>query len=322
MSYEHGTTHYNLPLTEGSDKRDWFDTNQAFTDIDAAIYSASEAASAASADVAVITSDLSALTTRVTDAEADIDNLEATQSTQGEQMILLANEVSTIETRTGNKFNSVAVKDAYSPTSTYSVGDYVTYDGNLYQCDVAITTGEPFDADKWHAVDLMTLIEAGGGGAEIDDNVISPTKVWSSSKVNSQLATKAAASNLVAGSLTFQFATDGAGHYGYKDASNNFVPFSSGGQAVEVIAPSGSDYTNMIHRYFTDLTAAPDVDEVINYTQATSGYALEYGTATYTDQKWHYTFSQNVYVNGVAYASGATLEFRYNSHDNYLITPA
>lgn len=187
MSYEHGTTHYNLPLTEGSDKRDWFDTNQAFTDIDAAIYSASEAASAASADVAVITSDLSALTTRVTDAEADIDNLEATQSTQGEQMILLANEVSTIETRTGNKFNSVAVKDAYSPTSTYSVGDYVTYDGNLYECDVAITTGEPFDADKWHAVDLMTLIEGGSGGATIDDTTTSTASCWSSSKTNTEI---------------------------------------------------------------------------------------------------------------------------------------
>lgn len=174
MSYEHGTTHYNLPLTEGSDKRDWFDTNQAFTDIDAAIYSASEAASAASADVAVITSDLSALTTRVTDSEADIDNLEATQSTQGEQMILLANEVSTIETRTGNKFNSVAVKDAYSPTSTYSVGNYVTYDGNLYECDVAITTGEPFDADKWHAVDLMTIIEGGGAGVAASDVSVAP----------------------------------------------------------------------------------------------------------------------------------------------------
>lgn len=41
MSYSNGTTHFNLPLTQGSDKRDWSDTNQAFEDLDAAVYQAS-----------------------------------------------------------------------------------------------------------------------------------------------------------------------------------------------------------------------------------------------------------------------------------------
>ncbi len=40
MSYEYGTTHFNLPQTIGSDKRDWSDTNQAFADVDAALYGA------------------------------------------------------------------------------------------------------------------------------------------------------------------------------------------------------------------------------------------------------------------------------------------
>lgn len=40
MSYRVGTTHYNLPQTESSDKRDWADTNQAFADLDAAVYEA------------------------------------------------------------------------------------------------------------------------------------------------------------------------------------------------------------------------------------------------------------------------------------------
>lgn len=47
MSYSNGTTHYNLPLTQGSDKRDWSDTNQAFEDLDAAIYQASSDATGA-----------------------------------------------------------------------------------------------------------------------------------------------------------------------------------------------------------------------------------------------------------------------------------
>lgn len=48
MSYQSGTTHYNLPQTVGSDKRDWSDTNTAFAAIDTAIYQASSEASSAS----------------------------------------------------------------------------------------------------------------------------------------------------------------------------------------------------------------------------------------------------------------------------------
>lgn len=47
MSYRVGTTHYNLPLTEGNDKRDWADTNQAFEDLDAAVYEAASDSSLA-----------------------------------------------------------------------------------------------------------------------------------------------------------------------------------------------------------------------------------------------------------------------------------
>lgn len=47
MSYANGTTHYNLPLTQGTDKRDWSDTNQAFEDLDAAVYQASSDATGA-----------------------------------------------------------------------------------------------------------------------------------------------------------------------------------------------------------------------------------------------------------------------------------
>ena len=48
MSYARGTTNYNLPLTQGSDKRDWSDTNTAFTNLDAAVKTAGDTASSAS----------------------------------------------------------------------------------------------------------------------------------------------------------------------------------------------------------------------------------------------------------------------------------
>ena len=52
MSYSRGTPNYNLPQTQGSDKRDWADTNAAFLALDTAVKAAndnaSDAASAAS----------------------------------------------------------------------------------------------------------------------------------------------------------------------------------------------------------------------------------------------------------------------------------
>ena len=47
MSYAHGTSHYNLPQTVGTDKRDWFDTNQAFANVDADLYAAKTGAETA-----------------------------------------------------------------------------------------------------------------------------------------------------------------------------------------------------------------------------------------------------------------------------------
>jgi len=43
----------------------------------------------------------------------------------------------------------------YSSNSTYSVGDEVIYNSNIYQCVVAVETPEAFDSDKW--VQIGTL---------------------------------------------------------------------------------------------------------------------------------------------------------------------
>ena len=68
MSYATGTTHYNLPQTVGTDKRDWTDTNQAFADLDTAVYSAATTASAASTAASNAASAASAADTKATNA--------------------------------------------------------------------------------------------------------------------------------------------------------------------------------------------------------------------------------------------------------------
>ena len=50
----------------------------------------------------------------------------------------------------------------YNESSSYSVGDYVVYDGSLYKC-IVNTTGT-FDDNDWTSTDIMSEIESGGGG--------------------------------------------------------------------------------------------------------------------------------------------------------------
>lgn len=84
MSYQNGTTHYNLPQTVGSDKRDWSDTNAAFAAIDAAIYQASSDASAASSAASDAQADADAAALAATNAQADADAAQTAATTAGE----------------------------------------------------------------------------------------------------------------------------------------------------------------------------------------------------------------------------------------------
>ena len=46
---------------------------------------------------------------------------------------------------------------AYDSTSTYAVGDLVTYQGVVYECTTAITTPEAFNPSKWEVFNLEAL---------------------------------------------------------------------------------------------------------------------------------------------------------------------
>lgn len=45
-----------------------------------------------------------------------------------------------------------SLANAYSASSTYAVGDYVLYGGQLYECNTAISTAEAWTAAHWTAV--------------------------------------------------------------------------------------------------------------------------------------------------------------------------
>lgn len=54
-----------------------------------------------------------------------------------------------------DKLDSTSAAPAFSTSSTYAVGEHVTYNGGLYRCTTAVTTAGAWDASKWTA-DTMT----------------------------------------------------------------------------------------------------------------------------------------------------------------------
>lgn len=146
MAYVNGTTHYNLPQTVGTDKRDWADTNQAFADVDAALFGAVD-------DVAQAQTEIDALTGRMNTAEqniatntGDIAGLD-TRLTTAEGAIA-SQQAQITDTRQDLEDMICAYNEA-SATSThaYEIGDYFIYNDVLYRAIQVIAIGDTIVPD-------------------------------------------------------------------------------------------------------------------------------------------------------------------------------
>lgn len=146
MSYANGTTHYNLPQTTGTDKRDWSDTNQGFRDIDAALYQATQ-------DTAQAALDIEALEVRMDTAEQNI-------ATNAGDISALDGRVTTVEGTVAQQTAQIAdvrqdsedmicAYNEASATSThaYAVGDYFIYNDVLYRAIQTIAIGDTIVPD-------------------------------------------------------------------------------------------------------------------------------------------------------------------------------
>lgn len=213
MSYATGTTHYNLPQTVGSDKRDWTDTNQAFSDLDTAVYGAAQGAEAATSAIQTINSELDVIAGKqatdeenITTLNGKVSTLESTTSTLGAEVLDVRQDLQ----------DNIESKHEASATSThaYAIDDTFYYNDILYKATAAIAIGD----------------------------TIVPTVNCMGITVMSQVS--AIKSDLTASDgLGFEFMTDGDGNYGYRGADDSFVPFSSGGggsiTGYEVYARAG-----------------------------------------------------------------------------------
>lgn len=141
MSYAQGTTHYNLPQTLGDDKRDWFDTNKPFADVDAALYTAYEG-------VQTLDKDISTVKTELVEAQTDIRDIQSHDAT-------VDVKVSALETLTTQ--HSTEIEDVRNdcedmvcaleePTATakyeHKVDGYFRFNDTLYVATKLISIGD------------------------------------------------------------------------------------------------------------------------------------------------------------------------------------
>lgn len=67
---------------------------------------------------------------------------------------------------------------AYSASATYAVGDYVTYNGQLYQCNTVIETAEAWTASHWTAVSVAgELSDLKSAIDDVDGEIYSSSEI-------------------------------------------------------------------------------------------------------------------------------------------------
>lgn len=194
MSYEHGTTHYNLPQTEDSDTRDWFDTNEAFRVIDEAVYSANQTAAQATQDIETVKTDISDLKDADTAMTGRVDGIESRVAANELKIDRLETDVTD---GVQDLKDSICAIEETSATAAYPhlTGEFFWYNDTLYKATANIAIGQqivPNTNCRTTNITTELLAGGGGGGAEIDDSVVSASKVWSSYKTSEEITNASA----------------------------------------------------------------------------------------------------------------------------------
>lgn len=159
MSYTNSTTHYALPLPTGSDKSLFTDTNQAFQDIDAAIYSAETISSQAATNITAIKSTIVNLQNADITFQNDISGLKGRMTAV--EGVASQNTIDIADVRTDAKDMITAHNE---PTATsqnaYSIGDEFIYNDVLYRTTAAIAVGDTIVPNtNCAATNVMTEIK-------------------------------------------------------------------------------------------------------------------------------------------------------------------
>lgn len=183
MSYQNGTTHYNLPQTVGTDKRDWFDTNEAFADLDSAVYGAVQTGAVNTQKIEDAETTVGQLNTRVEAVEGDVADIKVDVATAKEDIATQGTALSGLTTEVrDNKTDLEDMITAYeeataTASASHNVGDYFRYNNVLYITTITIRVGDTIVPDvNCRSTNVMTRVRAlenqGGGQSPLASSVM------------------------------------------------------------------------------------------------------------------------------------------------------
>lgn len=183
MSYQNGTTHYNLPQTVGTDKRDWFDTNEAFANLDSAVYGAVQTGAVNTQKIEDAETRVGQLNTRVEGVEGDVADIKVDVATAKEDIATQGTALSGLTTEVrDNKTDLEDMITAYeeataTASASHNVGDYFRYNNVLYITTITIRVGDTIVPDvNCRSTNVMTRVRAlenqGGGQTPLASSVM------------------------------------------------------------------------------------------------------------------------------------------------------
>lgn len=183
MSYQNGTTHYNLPQTVGTDKRDWFDTNEAFANLDTAVHTAVQTGVINSQKIEEAEGTVGQLNTRVEGVEGDVADIKVDVATAKEDIATQGVALSGLTTQVrDNKTDLEDMITAYeeetaTASASHNVGDYFRYNDVLYITTITIRVGDTIVPDvNCRSTNVMTRVRAlenqGGGQSPLASSVL------------------------------------------------------------------------------------------------------------------------------------------------------
>lgn len=183
MSYENGTQYYNLPQTQGTDKRDWFDTNEAFRNVDTDLHTAMQNSETTQQSLEVTNQKVTLVEGRVQVAEENVATLQGDLATTNENVATNSGAIASLQTAvTNNKQDLEDMITAYeeataTASASHNVGDYFRYNDVLYITTITIRVGDTIVPDvNCRSTNVMTRVRAlenqGGGQSPLASSVL------------------------------------------------------------------------------------------------------------------------------------------------------